>query len=434
MGDMWEKSAIGKGLDVIHVSKSRALWGRRVGYANIHGRHPGNRGAGRHGGQAQTRRTNISIFHFPGLSLHIRCVSVRHDSEDIIDGVYGLTLVISPFHGSFHQATDTTTISYLCQFCHLKIPFQSALSIVMPHSNDLPCLIASQQHQIEVLTGDSQSPINPAISVLQTSESELLKEIPNNGVGVKEATHHILGSIVPALNRSSLSPNYYGFVTGGVTPAARVAENVVALYDQNVQVHLPDETLATVVEDRSLSLLLDLLRLDREAWPARTLTTGATSSNVLGLASAREYAINQAVKRRRASSSKLSDVNVPTVGEHGLVAACKAAEVDTNQILTTLPHSSLIKASSILGLGRSSVLDVSKEEEFLTFDLQKTEAMLQRPRTLSIVVISCGEVNTGAFATRNFKDFQVLRSLCDKYDAWIHVDGGKANHSVLQSW
>ena len=303
----------------------------------------------------------------------------------------------------------------------------------MQDSNDIQCLIASHQHQIDVLNRDLQSPINPTISVLQKAEVELLNEIPDQGLGVKEATDHVLGSISPALNRSSLSPNYYGFVTGGVTPAARVAENVVTLYDQNVQVHLPDETLSTVIEDRSLSLLSDLLRLDREAWSARTFTTGATSSNILGLASAREHVINQAVKRRKVSLSKLSNVCVETVGEHGLVAACEAAEVDNIQILTTLPHSSLIKATSILGLGRSSVLDVSKKEEFLTFDLKKTEAMLERPRTLSIVVVSCGEVNTGAFATRSFEEFQSLRSLCDKYSAWIHVDGGKAKHSILHS-
>lgn len=303
----------------------------------------------------------------------------------------------------------------------------------MQHPNDIPCLIASQQYQIDVLTGNSQSPINPAIFILSKAESELLNEIPDQGLGVKEATDHVLGSIAPALNRSSLSPNYYGFVTGGVTPAARVAENVVTLYDQNVQVHLPDETLSTVVEDRSLSLLLDLLRFDRESWSARTFTSGATSSNILGLASGREHVINQAVKRRNVSSGKMDNVVIETVGEHGLLAASRAAEIDNIQILTTLPHSSLIKASSVLGLGRSSVLDVSQEEEFLTFDLKKTEAMLERPRTLSIVVISCSEVNTGAFATQSFKELQSLRSLCDKYGAWIHVDGGKASNCVFQS-
>lgn len=303
----------------------------------------------------------------------------------------------------------------------------------MQHLNDIPCLIASQQHQIDVLKGGSRFPINPPISLIRKTESDLLYEIPDQGWGIKVATDHVLGPIASVLNRASLSPNYYGFVTGGVTPAARVAENVVTLYDQNVQVHLPDETLSTIVEDRALSLLLDLLRFDRETWSERTFTTGATSSNILGLASGREYVINQAVKKCKVDSSKLDNVAFESVGEHGLVAACKAAEADTIQLLTTLPHSSLKKASSILGLGRSSVLDVSKEKEFLTFDLEKTEAMLKRPRTLSIVVISCGEVNTGAFATRSFQEFQSLRSLCDKYGAWIHVDAGKAKHHVPQT-
>lgn len=298
----------------------------------------------------------------------------------------------------------------------------------MQHLNDIRCLKASQQHQIDVLTGESNFPTNPPFSLLQKAKSDLQHDIPDQGLGIQTTTDHILENIAPGLNRSSLSPNYYGFVTGGVTPAARVAENIVMLYDQNVQVHLPDETVCTIVEDKALSLLLDLLRFDRETWSERTFTTGATSSNVLGLASGREYVINQAVKKCKAGSGQLDNVSFETVGEHGLVAACRAAEADTIQILTTLPHSSLTKASSILGLGRSSVLDVSKEHHFLAFDLERTEAMLKRPRTLSIVVVSCGEVNTGAFATRGFNEFQSLRALCDKYGAWIHVDAGEAKY------
>lgn len=291
--------------------------------------------------------------------------------------------------------------------------------------DNIPCLISSQQHQIEVLQKNSQSPVKPPISLLRRAESDLHYEIPDQGLGIQTTTNHLLGTIGPALNGSSLSPNYYGFVTGGVTPAARVAENFVTLYDQNVQVHLPDETVSTVVEDRALSLLLDLLHFDRRTWCERTFTTGATSSNVLGLASGREHVINQAIKKRKTSFNKIDNVPNENVGEHGLMAACKAAEVDIIQILTTKAHSSLAKASSILGLGRSSVLDVSKGNDFLTFDLEKTESMLMRSRAVSIVVVSSAEVNTGMFATRSYEEFQSLRSLCDKYDAWIHVDAGK---------
>jgi glutamate/tyrosine decarboxylase-like PLP-dependent enzyme len=295
----------------------------------------------------------------------------------------------------------------------------------MQHLNDVQCLIASQKHQLDVLTGECQPPINPPVSVLRNAEFHLLSEIPDEGLGIQKTTDHILETIAPALNNASLSPNYYGFVTGGVTPAARVAENLVTLYDQNVQVHLPDETISTVVEDRALLLLLDLLRFDRNIWSEKTFTTGATSSNVLGLACGREYVINNALTKCRGNSSKSENILFKNVGEHGLLATCRAADVDTIQILTTLPHSSLKKASSILGIGRSDVFDVSKGDDFLAFDLQKTEAMLTRPRTVSVVVVSCGEVNTGAFATRNFEEFQSLRSLCDQYGAWIHVDAGK---------
>ena len=364
------------------------------------------------------------------LSVYLANNQKRHCYDERTEQAHGLTLVFSPSSISSSTYTDLRQLYYFRSIFWLC---QGALFKIMQDSNDIPCLIVSHQRQIDILTGDSKSPINPTIPVLQKAESELLYEIPDQGLGVKRATDHVLGTITCALNRSSLSPSYYGFVTGGVTPAARVAENVATLYDQNVQVHLPGETLSTVVEDRALLLLLDLLRFDREAWPARTFTTGATSSNILGLACGREYVINQAVKRCKAGSSRPNDVLIETVGEHGLVAACKAAEVDTIQLLTTLPHSSLIKASSILGLGRSSVLDVSKKEDFLAFDLKKTEAMLERPRTLSIVVVSCGEVNTGTFATRSFKEVQSLRLLCDKYGAWIHVDGGKAKRCVLQS-
>lgn len=295
----------------------------------------------------------------------------------------------------------------------------------MEHSEDIACLESSLNYQLQVLSNPSNTVIKPSVDVLNKAEADLLQKVPQRGLGIKIVTEHLLKTVAPALNNASISPNFYGFVTGGVTPAARVAESIVALYDQNVQVHLPDQTIATTVEDRALLLLLDLLRLDGETWSERTLTTGATSSNVLGLACGREYVIDEAIKRRSKGIENEDTNNLKTVTQHGLLAACRAAEVDDVQILTTLPHSSVKKASSICGLGHSSVHDVSQGGEyFLKFDLEKTEELLKRPRMASVVVISCGEVNTGYFATNSFEEFQTLRLLCDKYGAWIHVDAG----------
>lgn len=294
----------------------------------------------------------------------------------------------------------------------------------MEDPQDLHCLISAHQSLVNSLSGPPGAPINPSLSVLDIAKTSLFPRVPQPALGIQKTTAHLLEKIAPALNRASLSANYYGFVTGGVSPAARVADGVVSFYDQNVQVHLPDQTVATFVEDTALVLLLDLLNLEKGKWLGRTFTTGATSSNILGLACGREYIINQAIRRHKKNSINLSDKNYETVGEQGLLAASRAANIDNVQILTTLPHSSLRKASSIIGFGRSSVHDVGKANDSLAFDLEQTETMLQQANTASILVISCGEVNTGFFATHGFEEVQVLRILCDKYNAWIHVDAG----------
>ena len=126
-------------------------------------------------------------------------------------------------------------------------------------------------------------PVLPEFSTIKESRSCLLQQLPKHGIGIEKSTNHLLQDIAPALNGSSLSPNYYGFVVGGITPAARLAECVVSLYDQNPLVHLPDQTVASNVEDKALRLLTDLLRFDQSAWSG-IFSTGATASNILGLA------------------------------------------------------------------------------------------------------------------------------------------------------
>lgn len=303
-------------------------------------------------------------------------------------------------------------------------------------SQDIPSLIHCQQHLTQTNpfsqnTSEQSLSINPSISVLKTAESSLRQSLPEEGLGIDKTTNHLLEEISPALNRASLSPTYYGFVTGGVSPAARVADTIVSFYDQNVQVHLPNETIATIVEDRALLLLLDLFHLEKETWPCRIFTTGATSSNTLGLACGREYVINEAVKRRQKEEPvDASDEFPATVGNIGLLAACRAAGIENIQILTTMPHSSLKKAASVTGFGRYSVWDMGKPDNPLAFNFSKMQPMLGHGHTASIVVVSCGEVNTGFFATHSCKEFQALREICNHYGAWLHVDAGEPSLST----
>ncbi|KAL8771867.1 MAG: hypothetical protein Q9209_002805 [Squamulea sp. 1 TL-2023] len=290
----------------------------------------------------------------------------------------------------------------------------------MEHASDIPCLSQSQQHALQTLSKPANAHrLLPQDVQIQEASNRLASKIPIGGYGIEKTTTHLLEDIVAALNGQALSPNYYAFVTGGVTPAARVAETLVSTYDQNVQLHLPETTIATELEDRALKLLLELLDFSVEAWPSHTLTTGATASNIIGLACGREYVVNNAV---RSNSKESTSPKTETVGEDGLLAACRAADITDIQVLTSLPHSSLKKASSVIGLGRSCFHTVSRGEDDIAFDLAVLEDHLKRPNTVSIVVISCADVNTGMFATHGFDDVAALRSLCDKYGSWIHVD------------
>ncbi|KAJ4365681.1 hypothetical protein N0V83_008301 [Neocucurbitaria cava] len=270
--------------------------------------------------------------------------------------------------------------------------------------------------EIARLHSNPQPPtVLPLATAIDHARSKLHSQLSNTGIGVEQTIKHIQEELAPAFNASSRSPNYYGFVTGGVTPAAALADNIVTYYDQNVQVHLPNETIATEVEDRALSLLCELLEFEPTQWPHRTFTTGATASNVLGLACGREYIITEASAHRTDAEN--------SVGEVGIVEAMRKAGIDEIQILTTVPHSSLSKAASILGLGRASVKCIGQDGVSHKFDMQLLRKLLEQPGAASIVAVSASEVNTGLFATSGLAEMQEIRKLCDMYGAWIHVDG-----------
>lgn len=270
---------------------------------------------------------------------------------------------------------------------------------------------------------DNTTPILPkSISPLPESSLTLL----DRPLGLDQALDRLKSDVLPYLNKASLSPHYYGFVTGGVTPAAQIGDILASIFDQNTAVHLPADTIATNVEVAALNMLSELFYLlPREEWAVGTpgngggiLTTGATASNVLGLALGREYVLANAAKRT--TDTKMS------VGQDGLMAVSSAARIDQIKILSTMPHSSIAKAASIVGLGRNCVVSVVKEGHYLDIDLERIRDLANNAaagRTGYIVALSAGEVNTGHFASNSMTQMRQLREICDEHGIWLHVDG-----------
>lgn len=106
------------------------------------------------------------------------------------------------------------------------------------------------------------------------------------------------------------------------------------------------------------------------------MTTGATASNVVGLACGREHVIAEAARRNGKEAS---------IARDGLLVAAQKAQIHQIQILTTVPHSSIRKAASILGLGHTAVVDVSDPSMPHHFSHEALEKALALPNTASFL-------------------------------------------------
>lgn len=126
-------------------------------------------------------------------------------------------------------------------------------------------------------------PVTPTPLEVRATVDALPRSLPTTGWLPGPTTEFLLTRVLPGCLTAQNGPRYFGFVTGGVTPAAQLAETLLTGYDENVSVTLPDTTAATAVEARTLDMVLDLLGIERGTFKGRTITTGATASNVLGM-------------------------------------------------------------------------------------------------------------------------------------------------------
>jgi glutamate/tyrosine decarboxylase-like PLP-dependent enzyme len=168
---------------------------------------------------------------------------------------------------------------------------------------------------------------------------------------------------------------FFGLITGGTTPASIVGDFLATLYDLNVCLHVPKETIATSVEHLALDMVLDLCNIPREAYPGKLLTTGATASNTIGMLLGRQWV-----------GKKRWNIDIAEDGFCGKVIKVIGGSV----------HSSVVKAVGVAGIGRRNYIDVSLDQEGRKWDLTKLEDILKHQKAGttegSIVVVGCGEV------------------------------------------
>ena len=216
--------------------------------------------------------------------------------------------------------------------------------------------------------------------------------IPDEGIGAHKTLRFFKERYALWISGSA-GPRYYGFVTGGVTPAALAGDWLVSVYDQNSLGS--DESIAPQVELDTISLLRQLFGLPDDY--TGSFVTGATMSNFVGLALGRQWIGHQ--------------IGID-FAEKGLWGA------DPINVFSGAPHSSIYKALSMLGMGREAITKLSCLPNREAIDMAILEDVLKNQNGQPCIVVA----NAGTVNTVDFDDLAAIAELKTRYKFWMHVD------------
>ena len=183
---------------------------------------------------------------------------------------------------------------------------------------------------------------------------------------------------------------YFGFVIGGVLPAALGANWLAGAWDQNASLRVMSP-IAAELEDVVLRWVCEALNLPADCEGG--LVTCATMANFTALAAARYALLKKAGW---------------DVAEDGMFGAPPIEVVVGAEV-----HASLLKALSLAGFGkrRVTIVEADGQGRMRADKLPKLSAR-------SLVCIQAGNVNTGSF--------DPAMEICARakgQGAWVHVDG-----------
>ena len=238
---------------------------------------------------------------------------------------------------------------------------------------------------LELIETRSLAPSREALSQLD----ELDFSLPENSTD-PEKVLALLDEIGSPATMASAGARFFGFVTGGVLPAALAANWLSTAWDQNVpvRVHSP---IGTKLEEVALQWLVSLFGLPEGT--ASGFVSGDTIANFTALAAARH-----ALLERQGWD----------VEKQGLFGA-----PEIKVVIGEEAHASMIHALRMVGFGseRLTRVPVDNQGRMLANKLPELDDM-------TLICIQAGNVNSGAF--------DPAEEICTKANAagaWVHIDG-----------
>lgn len=231
-------------------------------------------------------------------------------------------------------------------------------------------------------------------SILAAAKPQEVKNysLPEDGLGAEtvlakfqeEYQHLMCGSA---------GPRYWGYVTGGTTPASVLGDWLATTFDQNTQSVEGRGDVSAIIEKETIQLLLDFLELPKSFFGG--FVTGATMSNFTCLGVARQW-----------------------VGKHQGYDIARTGLQQPIQVVAGMPHSSVIKGIAMLGMGSTNIHKIPLLDGREAMDIEQLEAFLkQNPSGEVIVLSSAGTVNSV-----DFDDMNAISKLKEKYNFWWHID------------
>lgn len=183
---------------------------------------------------------------------------------------------------------------------------------------------------------------------------------------------------------------YFGFVCGGIAPAALAAKWISDTWDQNAGMYVMSP-VAGVIEDVCEKWLVELLGLP--GGTAAGFVGGSCTATLCALAAGRNSLLDQLGY---------------DVSKKGLFGA-----PEIKVVLGEGAHSTIYKALSILGLGSERIITVPTDEQgrIRAYAVPELD-------TRTLLILQAGNVNSGAY-----DDFAALCKKAREAGAWIHIDG-----------
>jgi glutamate/tyrosine decarboxylase-like PLP-dependent enzyme len=222
--------------------------------------------------------------------------------------------------------------------------------------------------------------------------------LPDGSTDAIDVVTQVAADLEPFVTAHA-SGRYFGFVIGGLHPAAYGAELLTAAWDQNAGLFALAPGV-TIAEEVAARWIVELLGLPPDG--AVGFVTGGQMATFTCLAAARDHVL------------RAVDWDVEADGLQGAPRL--------HVVVKTGRHSTVPRALRYLGLGERAAVEVASDDQdrVVVEELDRGLQGLQGP---TIVCVEAGNVNTGAF-----DDFDGVADAVEAHrrrgnPTWVHVDG-----------